>query len=708
MFTHWPHTLPFAIIAAVILIANLYVCFIYFTSRMLRTFTNKFVISVAICDIMVGTIYIPFWIIYKEGLNKDEAILLAGYFNCFAAFGVLLNLMALTYERYVAIFKGLYYFSILTEQKVNVIIASVWLITLIATFIPLAWKFLNCANCGLIYQAVLIGVVIISILGVLAVYLRIFKVSHFQTSRSRTSSLGVFENGKQSNASTFSLSKYMLHPMGLKRQRLDTHESSFYERSSKMSGADSKNKTATKLNLNQHKAIKDKKEDQTKVIKQRRKLSTDTFLHDVVSETDHEEGEKNTEEINDSCIVFQDIPNGKIMDLELEDKTTKDTDTSSVIPKCLPEMSSGSLSESTIVQKVDARANRVPRTVKDTIVFKCLQELPTGDLFERNVIVERERETVSITAGDCIVFEQVSSKSDLEADVINKVNLRTKGHATDEEESGPIIFNCLTDLSTGELSEGNIIIEGNKSYTVEAVKVPAVLKPPQRMSTSDLSGDYTFSELNLKQLDENMRESMSDPFIFRGSQQLSTDDIAQSNNNKLHLEWSIEGIESPEDNRNAFKHLKDNSIHSLTQDMTQDKMTKESHFERETSDIDVDDFRSLLQSSQAAANRTQLREFKRKSISYLKTFLVEFKATKIIAVICAINCVCWVPVIFINIYQIVSDLINHKIYWTAIYSDISNYVFILNSAVNPFMYALFKKDFRRAIKRRFHVRRHSM
>ena len=187
MFSKWPHTFPFAILATIIVLANGFVCFTYFTARNLRTVTNKFVISLAICDILIGTVYIPFQIIhYEEDPRTRNQLLgpISYYVSGFAGFGVLFNLVALTYERYVAIFLGLRYFEVMNHRKVKMIMVIAWSATILVTFIPLGWQFTE-KNKQLqhIYQCILLTIVILVNALVLAIYIQIFKASHLHLSR---------------------------------------------------------------------------------------------------------------------------------------------------------------------------------------------------------------------------------------------------------------------------------------------------------------------------------------------------------------------------------------------------------------------------------------------------------------------------------------------------------------------------------------------
>ena len=163
--------------------------YLYFKTDSLRTITNKFILSLAFCDILVAVIFIPFYLVFDELVNESIGLSVNGYFSSFSGFGSLFNLAALTYERYVAIFDGLRYFVIMNGKKVRSIMTAIWTSTLLLTLLPLPWKLKTnhdtYTNFIRIYTGILTGTIILVNVIIFIAYIRIFLVNrhHFMKTR---------------------------------------------------------------------------------------------------------------------------------------------------------------------------------------------------------------------------------------------------------------------------------------------------------------------------------------------------------------------------------------------------------------------------------------------------------------------------------------------------------------------------------------------
>eukprot|EP00794_Sanderia_malayensis_P012059 gene12059-13302_t len=174
-------SVPFIFFGIIILCGNVFVCLLYATNQSLRSITNKFVVSLAFCDIIIATTFIPLYIFHtKHGKNYVAAL---------SSFGSLFNLLALTYDRYIAIFHGLRYFNIMSDKKIRLLMTEVWSGTILVTLFPLPWEMLlsqeDFIQWNRVYVGILTALVILVTIIVFLTYLKIFKVSAQHAKRER-------------------------------------------------------------------------------------------------------------------------------------------------------------------------------------------------------------------------------------------------------------------------------------------------------------------------------------------------------------------------------------------------------------------------------------------------------------------------------------------------------------------------------------------
>ena len=92
------------LLSAVITIGNILVIASYKYNIRLRTGTTKFLISLAVSDLLVGAISIPMWI-YMRATDKQDNIVLVYFFTSFDVFSAcasIMHLAAISVERYNA------------------------------------------------------------------------------------------------------------------------------------------------------------------------------------------------------------------------------------------------------------------------------------------------------------------------------------------------------------------------------------------------------------------------------------------------------------------------------------------------------------------------------------------------------------------------------------------------------------------------------
>ena len=127
----------FVLIAVLGLAINLCVIGTICRVRRLWTITNAFVLSLAMADFFMASILVPLniWSMYYPGHGtvKDTLFPLLGVAS-------LLNLAAVTLERFLSISYALTYDAYLTRLRATVIITSLWLVSVFQALLQFAFK----------------------------------------------------------------------------------------------------------------------------------------------------------------------------------------------------------------------------------------------------------------------------------------------------------------------------------------------------------------------------------------------------------------------------------------------------------------------------------------------------------------------------------------------------------------------------------------
>ena len=128
----------FVLIAVLGLAINLCVIGTICRVRRLWTITNAFVLSLAMADFFMASVFVPFniWYMHYPGQDTDVKDTL------FPLLGVasLLNLAAVTLERFLSISYPLKYDAYLTRFRATIIITSSWLVSVFLALLQLAFK----------------------------------------------------------------------------------------------------------------------------------------------------------------------------------------------------------------------------------------------------------------------------------------------------------------------------------------------------------------------------------------------------------------------------------------------------------------------------------------------------------------------------------------------------------------------------------------
>ncbi|KAI1900695.1 hypothetical protein AGOR_G00052550 [Albula goreensis] len=188
------------VIAVLAVLGNVLVCWAVCLNSNLQSITNFFVVSLAVADIAVGVLAIPFAITISTGFC-------ANFYGCLfiACFVLVLtqssifSLLAIAIDRYIAIKIPLRYNSLVTGQRAKGIIAICWVLSVIIGLTPMmGWnKYNSLANttcpAGMmkcLFEEVVVmeymvyfnffACVLVPLLLMLGIYLRIFMAARHQ------------------------------------------------------------------------------------------------------------------------------------------------------------------------------------------------------------------------------------------------------------------------------------------------------------------------------------------------------------------------------------------------------------------------------------------------------------------------------------------------------------------------------------------------
>ncbi|XP_053557965.1 adenosine receptor A2a [Bombina bombina] len=128
-------------IAVLAILGNLLVCWAVRINSNLQNVTNYFVVSLAVADIAVGVLAIPFAITISIGFCAAfHACLFIACFVLVLTQSSIFSLLAIAADRYIAIRIPLRYNSLVTSQRASAIIAVCWVLSFVIGLTPmLGW-----------------------------------------------------------------------------------------------------------------------------------------------------------------------------------------------------------------------------------------------------------------------------------------------------------------------------------------------------------------------------------------------------------------------------------------------------------------------------------------------------------------------------------------------------------------------------------------
>lgn len=119
---------------------NILVCLAVYTTRRLHNIPNCFIVSLAVTDFLLGALVLPFSTLYQV---TGDWPLGAHFCNIYISLDVMLctasilNLFAISLDRYIAVTDPLRYPMLLLPWHVGTILATIWLVSLGVSFVPI-------------------------------------------------------------------------------------------------------------------------------------------------------------------------------------------------------------------------------------------------------------------------------------------------------------------------------------------------------------------------------------------------------------------------------------------------------------------------------------------------------------------------------------------------------------------------------------------
>ena len=180
--------IPIAVVATM---GNTLVCWAVYSNRRLRNVTNYFIVSLAVADLLVGLLAIPFALLTNAGepRNSFHLCLFMNSFVVTLTQSSILSLLAIALDRYFAVVSPLKYRRVATARRAIVVILLTWMLAFVIGMVPVfGWNLghpknetFDCVFTDVIDLQYMVyfnflGSVLPPLLIMLFVYIRIFRV----------------------------------------------------------------------------------------------------------------------------------------------------------------------------------------------------------------------------------------------------------------------------------------------------------------------------------------------------------------------------------------------------------------------------------------------------------------------------------------------------------------------------------------------------
>ncbi|XP_062381396.1 histamine receptor H2a [Sardina pilchardus] len=130
-----------ALLVVLTVCGNVLVCLAVCTTRRLRCVTNCFIVSLAVTDLLLGALVLPFSALLE--VRAGAWPLGAAFCNVYVSLDVMLstasilNLLAISMDRYLAVTAPLRYAALLRPARVGTALALIWLVSVCLSFVPI-------------------------------------------------------------------------------------------------------------------------------------------------------------------------------------------------------------------------------------------------------------------------------------------------------------------------------------------------------------------------------------------------------------------------------------------------------------------------------------------------------------------------------------------------------------------------------------------
>lgn len=127
--------IPLSVFSVCAVVTNAMVCMLVYKVKSMRNYTNGFVVSLAISDILTGAAFLLQYNI--ELHNWSRATLNVLY--AIVLFVGASNLCAVTYDRYLAILHPFSYVQTI-KKAFKIVVPGIWIMSIVIACVPLTWK----------------------------------------------------------------------------------------------------------------------------------------------------------------------------------------------------------------------------------------------------------------------------------------------------------------------------------------------------------------------------------------------------------------------------------------------------------------------------------------------------------------------------------------------------------------------------------------